>query len=120
MAFIIMENRTNPKHQAVAFELNMSFGNGSTMMIPILAKMPEPLPTMLYCSMSCMIIIMLVLIGPRKNEEINIKATILSMVEERGMSFTGFKNNSKISVTKSEKLEEKWRTFEDKYQSMDD
>jgi hypothetical protein len=83
-AFIIMEARTNPKHLAVAFELNMCIGNGTTMIAPLLAKMPEPVPTMMYLIFSTTIIFMLFLIGPRKKEEINIQQTIMSMVEGEG------------------------------------
>ena len=101
-AFVIMDSRTNPKLLAVAFELIFSIGCGSTMVLPVLAKAPEPLPTILFLVFGTICIVSLCKIGPRKQEKKKdtiidkIEHTILSMIDEshaEGNSFGGFKAN---------------------------
>ena len=76
-AYGIVESRINPKLLAVAFELDLSFGNGMSMIVPILAKAGEPTPTLMFLFFGCTAILMLVYIGPKKPE----KATILDRIE---------------------------------------
>lgn len=101
-AFIILESRTNPKLLAVALELNFSCGTGSTMVLPILAKSPEPTPTILFLTFGLLTIIMLIKIGPKKHEKAQetimdkIEHTVLNLIDEsqqNGSSFAGFKAN---------------------------
>ena len=87
LAFMIMETRTNPKLLAVAWELNMSIGSGSSMVLPIFAKAPEPTPTLMFFIFGSICILMLLKIGPKKQiskETVadKIERTVLSMVDE--------------------------------------
>jgi hypothetical protein len=63
-AYNIMDTRTNPKLVAVAFEINLTFATGSTMVLPILAKSPEPTPTILFLIFGLLAIGTLLIIGP--------------------------------------------------------
>jgi hypothetical protein len=125
LAFVILTSRTNPKLLAVAFELNFSFGCGSTMLLPILAKSPEPTPTILFLVFGCITIFMLFKIGPRKQEVKEsildkIEHTILAMIDESQedrSSFSGFKASNMSSVILDNKyiknkLHSKWKKKE--------
>ena len=49
---MINETRTAPELQAVALELNLSLGQGSAAIAPIISKMVEPAPTIAYWTIS--------------------------------------------------------------------
>ena len=125
-AFVIMESRTNPKLLAVAIELTFSIGCGSTMVLPVLAKAPEPTPTILFLVFGSVCVIALCKIGPRKQELKKetiidkIEHTILSMIDEsrqEGNSFGGFRANMSSVILDSKyiqkKVHSKWRRDED-------
>jgi len=54
--------------------------------LPILAKYPEPLPTILFVLFGCLAIVMLFKIGPKREPESmqdRIEQTVISMVGDR-------------------------------------
>ena len=65
-AFVILESRTNPKLLSVAFELDFSLGCGSTMFMPVLAKSPPPIPSIIFVTFGFFVVASLIKIGPRK------------------------------------------------------
>jgi hypothetical protein len=42
---IVQTSIVNPKYQAMSFEINYSFGISTSFFIPIIAKLPEPIPS---------------------------------------------------------------------------
>jgi len=68
LLFVMMETRTNPKHLNVAFEMLMCFSQGSTMLSPLLAKAPEPVPTITFISCCIVAILMIIKVGPLKSK----------------------------------------------------
>ena len=101
LAFMILETRNNPKLLAVAWEINMSIGAGSSMILPVFAKAPEPTPTLMFLIFGTICILMVLKIGPKKQtpkESVadKIERTVLSMVDvsmQEGNSFGGFRTN---------------------------
>jgi len=96
------------------------------MVLPVLAKAPEPLPTILFLVFGTVCIISLCKIGPRKQEKKKdtiidkIEHTILSMIDEsqaEGNSFGGFKANLSSVILDNKyiqkKVHSKWRRDED-------
>ena len=94
-------------------------------MLPVLAKLPEPIPTMLFLVFGTICIIMLIKIGPLKvevQESIldKIEQTVLAMIDEshqEGSSFSGFKGHDMSSVIVDNKyiknkLHSKWKKQE--------
>ena len=46
---MMQESKThNPALKAISLELNMSFGNCLTFFAPLVAKTPEPVPTLMF------------------------------------------------------------------------
>lgn len=64
--FVILESRTNPKLLAVSYELNLCVASGSTMIIPVLAKFPDPIPTIWFVLCGTVVIFVVIKIGSRK------------------------------------------------------
>lgn len=58
LIFTVQAEQINPKLIGIAFEINYSFGQITTMACPIIAKMDEPYPT-IYCSFLCIFAILL-------------------------------------------------------------
>jgi hypothetical protein len=49
IAFLMQELKTeNPALKAISLELNMSIGNSFTFLCPLVAKAPEPVPTLMF------------------------------------------------------------------------
>ena len=84
--FVILESRTNPKLLAVSYELNLCVASGSTMIIPVLAKMPDPIPTIWFIVCGSVIIFIVIKIGSDKSASTkkklidNMELTFLSMI----------------------------------------
>jgi predicted MFS family arabinose efflux permease len=75
--FIIMQNRVKPEFQSVSFELNFSISSVSNTIGPLIAKLPEPTPTIYLSSCGLAGIISLILM-PSQNQ------TTSKEVEEEG------------------------------------
>jgi len=76
--FIIYQSRMNQKLLAVSFELSMSVGTGTVMILPILTKQPEPMPTMLLVLFCCFTIFLICSIGGQK---VSKQGTLLDKIE---------------------------------------
>jgi hypothetical protein len=49
IAYMMQESKThNPALKAISLELNMSFGNCFSFIVPLVAKAPEPVPTLMF------------------------------------------------------------------------
>ena len=101
-----MDSRTNPKLIAVAFEINLTFATGSTMVLPVLAKSPEPTPTILFLIFGFLAIATLLKIGPKKEEQESIldkiEHTVIGMIDESRQEGSLWKANMSSVILDSQ------------------
>jgi hypothetical protein len=69
----------------VAFEVDLCVASGLTIIIPILAKAAEPIPTLLFLFYGLVAILMTIKIGPKKKQKQEnlldkIDHTVLSLI----------------------------------------
>uniref|UniRef100_A0A7S3CPP2 Uncharacterized protein n=1 Tax=Strombidium rassoulzadegani TaxID=1082188 RepID=A0A7S3CPP2_9SPIT len=116
--FVIVGTRINQKLLTVSFELNSCTGQFMTLFCPIISKLPEPYPTMVYWGCSLTAFLMVWIIGPmkrtdKKNAFADIERSILTIIkdENEGESFKG--NPSSMVMYQSfmkSKIIAQWKT----------
>jgi hypothetical protein len=123
--FCVLESKTNPKLLASAYEINLCIAAGSTMIIPVVAKMPHPIPTTYICMSGLLIISFVVQIGPRKKKVepfLNMEMSVLSVIKDINESqsqnsFAGFKGNLSSVIMDNnflkQKIGQKWHVGEE-------
>ena len=84
LIFTVFESRTNPKLLNIALEFNICFGNLTTLACPVIARMHEPAPTV-YSTFLCLLgILVLLNLGPAREEtetlEQQIEKSLLTSV----------------------------------------
>ena len=63
---VIQESRMPPRYKAMSFELNTCMGQAFAAVIPILSKMPEPVPLATYWLIAIFGTLICFLIGTEK------------------------------------------------------
>lgn len=64
VTIVIQESRMPPRHKAMSFELNYCVGQMAVAIVPVLSKMPEPVPLIFYWTVAIIGTLICFLIGP--------------------------------------------------------
>ena len=48
--YVMQGTLTDPKIYSISFEINLTIGVFTTLVVPILAKLDEPIPTITFCT----------------------------------------------------------------------
>lgn len=82
---MMQESKTqNPALKAISLELNMSFGNCFTFFAPLVAKAPEPFPTLMFIILGFGSMFLITKMD-KQPEKMSLELSILSMVMDGGV-----------------------------------
>lgn len=101
--FVISANYTNPKFATTSFELNMCSGQLMTLASPILAKLPEPTPTLVYWFCIFLAMFMTYRVSQTRAPKAQtvfaeIEKSVLSIIKDEGNSESFRGNLSSVLV----------------------